>query len=70
VKYGNIAYSTWTYNGATKAYVYDYDDLKRLTKATAYQTNGYTLYSSNNKEKFEYDKQGNVERLWRDKVYT
>ena len=24
----------------------------------------------NNKEKFEYDKQGNIERLWRDKDYT
>lgn len=67
---GNIAYSTWTYNGATKAYVYDYDDLNRLTEAIAYQTNGYALFSPNNKEKFEYDKQGNIERLWRDKDYT
>ncbi|MEA4936764.1 MAG: DUF6443 domain-containing protein [Paludibacter sp.] len=67
---GNIAFSTWTYNGSTKAYVYDYDNLNRLTEATAYQTNGYTLYAPNNKEKFDYDKQGNIERLWRDQDYT
>ncbi|MEA4937538.1 MAG: RHS repeat-associated core domain-containing protein, partial [Paludibacter sp.] len=36
----------------------------------AYQTSGYTLYAPNNKEKFEYDKQGNIKRLWRDKDYS
>ena len=67
---GNIVYSTWTYNGVTKAYVYDYDELNRLTEATAYQTNGYTLYAPDNQEKFDYDKQGNIIRLWRDQNYS
>lgn len=67
---GNIAATTWTYNGAKKAYVYTYNELNRLTLGTGYQTSGNTLYAPNNKEQFEYDKQGNIQRLWRDKEYS
>ena len=67
---GNIAASTWTYNGIKKAYVYTYDQLNRLTLATGYQTSGCSLYAPNNREQFSYDKQGNIAMLWRDKDYT
>ncbi|MDD4991982.1 MAG: DUF6443 domain-containing protein [Paludibacter sp.] len=67
---GNIAASTWLYNGVKKAYVYNYDQLNRLRLATGYQTSGCTLYAPNNREQFDFDKQGNVQRLWRDKDYS
>ncbi|MDD4993092.1 MAG: DUF6443 domain-containing protein [Paludibacter sp.] len=63
---GNIAATTWTYNGVKKGYAYNYDDLNRLTTATAYSVFGTTtFYSAKNMEQFSYDKQGNIINLWR-----
>lgn len=67
---GNISAVTWIYNGVKKAYTYTYDKLNRLKLGNAYQVSGYTLYAPNNKEEFDYDKQGNIQRLWRQKDYT
>jgi len=67
---GNIAASTWTYNGIKKGYVYTYDQLNRLTLATGYQTSGCYFYAPNNREQFDYDKHGNTVRLWRERDYT
>ena len=54
---GNIAYSTWTYNGTTKGYLYYYDNLNRLNHA-AHTLNGNIQYAYN--EYFDYDKMGNI----------
>lgn len=59
---GNIAYSTWTYNGSTKGYLYYYDNLNRLNHA-AHTLNGNTQYAYN--EYFDYDKMGNIQYLER-----
>lgn len=67
---GNISASTWTYNGIKKAYSYTYNNLNQLILANAYQISGNTLYAPNNKEEFKYDKQGNIQLLWRQKDYT
>lgn len=63
---GNIAYSTWTYNGVNKGYAYTYDGLNRLTDAafkqgTSPQPDGYF------DENFSYDSQGNITTLKRKK---
>jgi RHS repeat-associated protein len=59
---GNIAYSTWTYNGSTKGYLYYYDNLNHLNHA-AHTMNGNTQYAYN--EYFDYDKMGNIQYLER-----
>ena len=63
---GNIAYSTWTYNGQTKGYAYDYDKLNRLLSATFKQG---TSNQSNDSytENFTFDKMGNILTLKRKK---
>jgi len=63
---GNIAYSTWTYNGVNKGYIYSYDGLNRLINATfkqgsSAQPDGYF------DEKFTYDSHGNIMTLKRKK---
>lgn len=68
---GNIAYSSWTYNGARYAYTYKYDDLNRLVKANGYRivgTSRFADYGYN--ELFTYDKQGNILNLQRKKGTT
>jgi RHS repeat-associated protein len=61
---GNIAYSTWTYNGVVKGYQYTYDDLNRLTNA--YFKKGTSSSSDNDfSENFVYDKMGNITSLKR-----
>jgi len=58
---GNISCQTWTYNGATNYYNYDYDDLNRLTWA-------YNEDLDNGLDKteaYEYDKMGNITHLER-----
>jgi RHS repeat-associated protein len=61
---GNIAYSTWTYNGVTKGYQYTYDNLNRLTASTFKHGT-----SSNNdgdyNETYAFDKMGNVTAITR-----
>ena len=59
---GNIAFSTWTYNGATKGYKYSYDKLNRLTDAN-HIVNGVSQDTYN--EFFTYDKMGNIDYLER-----
>jgi RHS repeat-associated protein len=54
---GNIAYSTWTYNGATKGYLYYYDNLNRLSSAN-HTLNGNIQNGYH--ENFVYDKMGNI----------
>jgi RHS repeat-associated protein len=58
---GNIAYQTWTYNGTTNYYAYDYDDLNRLTWAS----NEDLDIGSDKTEGYEYDKMGNITHLER-----
>ena len=68
---GNIAYSSWTYNGARYAYTYKYDNLNRLIKADGYRivgTSRFADYGYN--ELFTYDKQGNTLNLQRKKGTT
>jgi len=61
---GNIAYSSWTYNGVTKGYSYVYDDLNRLNSATFKQ--GTSLQPSGSfDESYTYDKMGNILTLLR-----
>ena len=61
---GNIAYSSWTYNGVTKGYSYDYDDLNRLNSAIFKQ--GTSLQPSGSfDESYTYDKMGNILTLQR-----
>jgi len=66
---GNISYSTWMYNGATKGYLYDYDDLNRLLSANFKQVSSGLGDDSFN-EVFTYDKMGNILTLKRKKNYT
>jgi RHS repeat-associated protein len=60
---GNIAYTTWKYNGLNKGYIFSYDNLNRLSSGVNTDSNHqYEGYSS---EGFSYDKQGNISSLWR-----
>jgi RHS repeat-associated core domain len=61
---GNIAYSTWTYNGVNKGYSYVYDGLNRLTSANFKQGSSGQGNDSFN-ENFTYDKMGNILTLQR-----
>jgi len=61
---GNIAYSTWTYNGVNKGYAYVYDDLNRLTSANFKQESSSQGNDSFN-ESFTFDKMGNILTLQR-----
>ncbi len=61
---GNIAFSTWTYQGGTNKYGYSYDDLNRLTSATTYGTNNQCTNGAYF-ESFVYDKMGNISTLTR-----
>jgi len=63
---GNIGYSTWTYNGATKGYAYTYDNLNRLTLASFKQGTSGQINNSFN-ENFTFDKMGNITALQRKK---
>ena len=60
----HLRYSTWTYNGSTRGYQYNYDALNRYTGGYAFINNvmqdGYQ-YS----ESFNYDKMGNITYLER-----
>jgi RHS repeat-associated protein len=63
---GNIAYSSWTYNGVNKGYAYDYDDLNRVTSANFKQGSSSQSNDSYN-ESLTYDKMGNILTLQRKK---
>jgi len=65
---GNISYSTWTYNGATKGYLYDYDGLNRLLSAS-FKEESSGLGDDSFNENFTYDKMGNILTLKRKKNY-
>ena len=54
----NNAASSWTYNGASYTNPYWYDQLNRLTGTGGGGSNG-------NYESFTYDKQGNIQTLFR-----
>ena len=59
---GNISYSSWTYNGGTRGYQYNYDGLNRYTGGYAFINNVMQMdyqYS----ESFNYDKMGNITLL-------
>lgn len=61
---GNICYNTWTYNGSTRGYQYNYDGLNRYTGGYAFINNVLQVdyqYS----ESFNYDKMGNITSLTR-----
>jgi RHS repeat-associated protein len=61
---GNIAYSTWTYNGVNKGYSYVYDGLNRLTSASFKQGSSSQANGSFD-ENFSFDKMGNILALQR-----
>ena len=68
---GNIAYSSWTYNGSRYAYTYKYDNLNRLIKAEGYRIVGFSRFPDYGyNELFTYDKQGNILNLQRKKGTT
>ncbi len=66
---GNISYSTWTYNNATKGYLYGYDDLNRLLSAS-FKQGSSGLGDDSFNENFTYDKMGNTLTLKRKKDNT
>ncbi|VBB45388.1 conserved exported hypothetical protein [uncultured Paludibacter sp.] len=61
---GNICYSTWTYNGGTRGYEYEYDELNRYTGGYAYNNNEI-LVDYQYSEWFNYNKMGNITHLLR-----
>jgi len=61
---GNISYSSWTYNGATRAYQYDYDNLNRYVGGYCY-INSEFLDSGLYSENMNYYKMGNITHLTR-----
>jgi RHS repeat-associated protein len=61
---GNIAYSTWTYNGVNKGYSYVYDGLNRLTSASFKQGSSSQANGSFD-ENYSFDKMGNILTLQR-----
>ncbi len=63
---GNIAATTWTYNGTTRGYNYTYDVLNRLQQATFKRGNS-DLWDGNWNEGIAYDKHGNITSLYRAK---
>ncbi|MPM25074.1 hypothetical protein SDC9_71564 [bioreactor metagenome] len=60
---GNIAASSWKYNGVINGYTYYYDNLNRLSSTYSVLNNEWAdgLYT----EYFSYDKQGNINNLQR-----
>jgi RHS repeat-associated protein len=61
---GNIAYSTWKYNSFTSGYVYQYDDLNRLTDSYFKDVNSNNYYGNGcYDESFVFDKQGNIKSV-------
>jgi len=62
---GNIARSTWTYNGITKGYMYLYDGLNRLTDSNYGEGSSLTTNPHLQDEDFSYDKMGNVTSIYR-----
>jgi RHS repeat-associated protein len=64
---GNIAASTWTYDGTTRGYNYIYDALNRLYSAR-FKRGDSELYDGDMGELFIYDKQGNIQNLYRANV--
>jgi len=66
---GNISYSTWTYNGAEKGYVYTYDALNRLISA-AFKKGTSTQNDNDFSENFSYNNMGNITNLNRAKDGT
>ena len=61
---GNIAASTWTYNGTTRGYNYFYDALNRLQWAD-FKKGSSSLGDGYANEEFYYDKHGNIKNLYR-----
>lgn len=66
---GNIRCSDWTYNGANRTYNYTYDKLSRLKKAEFTSDHVNDRYSEYNTE-YNYDLQGNILSLKRNKYWT
>ena len=58
---GNISYNTWTYNNDIIKNKYTYDALNRLTSAIS----SYDNAIQGDFEGFSYDKQGNIQTLYR-----
>ena len=61
---GNIAATTWKYNGVINGYTYFYDKLNRLSYTYSILNNQWVVdgyYSEN----FSYDKNGNIKQLTR-----
>ncbi|MBB3188587.1 hypothetical protein [Microbacter margulisiae] len=67
---GDIARSTWTYNGTTKGYVYTYDGLNRMTQANYGEGSALTANQHLQDEDFTYDKMGNVIGIYRENQGT
>jgi len=61
---GNIAYSTWLYNGVKNGYAYNYDELNRLTWSQSF-FNNQIMQDGDYNESFSYDKHGNIISLGR-----
>ncbi|MDO9154957.1 MAG: hypothetical protein Q7U47_14820 [Paludibacter sp.] len=61
---GNIAYSSWLYNGDKNGYAYKYDELNRLTWAQSY-FNNQIMPDGDYDEYFSFDKHGNIISLGR-----
>ncbi|HLO85036.1 MAG TPA: RHS repeat-associated core domain-containing protein [Nostocaceae cyanobacterium] len=59
---GNIAQTTWKYNGTLNNYKYSYDALNRLSSAILFANNTFGPRYS---ETFTHDKMGNVKTLTR-----
>ena len=62
---GNISASTWTYDGLTQRYIYNYDALNRLTMAQFRDDGNFVWNLTWGEEFFGYDKLGNIISLMR-----
>ena len=61
---GNIAVSTWTYNGTVNGYTYFYDGLNRLSGDYSIMNSQWKI-DGQSSENFSYDKNGNITNLTR-----